>query len=83
MEGNRLLLNAQTDSGGNIRVEVQDAEGNPFPELSLDDCIPFSGDRVAHEVRWKRARLEEVNGRVVRLRVVIRGARLYTFRIAT
>ncbi len=83
VEGNRLLLNGQTDPGGSIRVEVQDAEGNTFPELGLDDCIPFSGDRVAHEVRWKRARLEEVNGRVVRFRVTLEGARLYTFRIAS
>ena len=83
VEGNRLLVNGQTDPGGSIRVEVQDAEGNPFPELGLDDCLPFSGDRVAHEVRWKRAKLEEVNGRVVRLRVVLEGARLYTFRIAS
>ena len=82
-EGSRLLLNGQTDRSGSIRVEVQDAEGNPFPELGLDDCIPFSGDRVAHEVRWKRARLEEVNRRVIRLRLVLEGARLYTFRIAT
>ena len=63
-------------------MEVQDAEGNPFPELGLDDCIPFSGDRVAHEMRWKRARMEEVNRRVIRLRLVLEGARLYTFRIA-
>ena len=83
VEGNRLLVNGQTDLGGSIRVEVQDAEGNPFSELGLDDCYPFSGDRVTHEVRWKRAGLEEVNGRVVRLKVVLEGARLYTFRIAS
>ena len=82
VEGTRLVLNAQTDPGGSIRVEVQDAEGNPFPELRLEDCVPFSGDRVGHVVRWKRARLEEVNRRVVRLRVVVEGARLYAFRIA-
>ena len=83
VEGSRLLLNGQTDPGGSIRVEVQDAEGNVFPELGLDDCILFSGDRVAHEVRWKRARLEEVYRRVVRLKVVLEGARLYAFRVAS
>ena len=83
MEGNRLLLNGQTDRSGSIRAEVQDAEGNPFPELGVDDCIPFSGDRVAHDVRWKRARMEEVNRRVIRLRMVLEGARLHTFRVTT
>ena len=82
-EGARLLINTATEGGGSVRVEVQDAEGNVFPELALEDCVPFSGDRVAHEVRWKRARFEEVNRRVIRLRVVLEGARLYTFRIAS
>ena len=81
-EGSALLVNAQTDPGGSMRVEVQDAEGHPFPEFHLDDCLVFSGDGVAREVRWRRARFEEVNRRVIRLRFVLEGARLYTFRIS-
>jgi hypothetical protein len=83
LEGSRLLLNAKTDAGGRVAVEVQDAEGNVFPGLALADCAGFSGDRVAAEIGWKQARLQEVNRRVVRLRVVLRGAKLYSFRIAT
>jgi hypothetical protein len=82
VEGSRFLINARTDAGGSIRVEIQDAEGNVLPSLSLDDCIPFSGDRVEHEVRWKRARFEEMNCRVIRLRVMLERACLYAFRIA-
>lgn len=81
-EGSRLLINAACDPGGSIRVEVQDAEGNVLPELALDDSLVFSGDRVAHPVRWRRARFEEVNRRVIRLRFVLEGARLYSFRIS-
>ena len=81
VDGGHLLVNAQTDAGGSIKVEVQDAEGNVFSRFGLDDCLPFSGDRVAEEVRWKQACFDEVNGRVVRLRFVLQGARLYTFRV--
>ncbi len=83
VEGSRLLINARCEAGGSIRAEVQDAEGNPLPELCLDDALVFSGDRVAHEVRWRRARFEEVNRRVIRLRFVLEGAKLYSFRVAS
>ena len=82
-EGLRLLINGQTESGGSIRVEVQDAEGNPFPGLGLADCVPLAGDGTALLVRWRRAHLEEVHRRVIRLRMVLEGARLYSFRLAT
>ena len=80
-EGIRLLINAQTDPGGSIRVEVQDVEGNVFPGLGLEECKPFSGDAVSYPVEWKVSSLQEVFGRIVRLRVVLDKARLHTFRL--
>ncbi len=80
-EGSRLWINARTEAGGSIRVELQDPEGNVFPGFSLDDCIPFSGNKVKKEMRWKRARVEEINWRVVRLRFVLNRAQLFTFNI--
>lgn len=82
LEGGRLLINTSTAPGGSLRVEVQDPEGNVFPGLALADCQPFSGDQVAHHVRWSDARIDEVNARVVRLRFVLEGAKLYTWRLA-
>lgn len=81
-EGNRLLINARVEDGGSLRVEVQDADGNVFPGLELDGSVPVSGDSVAHPVRWKDASLQEVYGRVVRLRVVLDRAHVYGFRLA-
>ena len=81
-EGNRLLINARIDDGGSIRVEVQDADGNVFPGLELDGSVPLSGDSVAHAVRWKGAGLQEVYGRVIRLRAVLDRAHVYGFRLA-
>ena len=81
LEGSRLVLNAHTLAGGSIRAELQDAEGNVFPGLSLGDSVPFSGDEVEAEFRWKESGLEEAFRRVVRIRVVLDKARLYSFRI--
>ncbi len=82
LEGGRLLINASTESGGSVRVEVQDPEGNAFPGLTLADCQPFAGDQTAQQVRWTSARIDEVNTRVVRLRFVLDGAKLYSWRLA-
>ena len=82
LEGSRLLLNARTLEGGSIRVELQDSEGNVFPGLSLADGIPFSGDEVGAEFRWRESGLEETFRRVVRLRVVLDKAHLYSLQIA-
>ena len=81
LEGSRLLLNAHTLEGGSIRVELQDSEGNVFPGLSLEDGVALSGDEVGAEFRWRKSGLEEVFGRVVRLRVVLDKAHLYSLQI--
>ena len=81
LDGSRLVLNAHTLAGGSIRAELQDAEGNVFPDLSLEDSVPFSGDEVGAELCWKESGLEEAFRRVVRIRVVLDRARLYSFRI--
>lgn len=81
-EGNRLLINARIEGGGSLRVQVQDADGNVFPGPEPDGSVPVSGDSVAHPVRWKDASMQEMYGRVVRLRVVLDRAHVYGFRLA-
>ncbi len=80
LEGSRLLLNAKTLDGGSVRAELQDAEGNVFPGFGLADSVPFSGDAVGAEFRWRESGLEEALRRVVRIRVVLDKAQLYSFR---
>lgn len=48
----------------------------------IPTVTPMNDGRVASEVRWKRVRLEEVYRRVIRLRMALEAARLYTFRMA-
>ncbi|MBI4559214.1 MAG: hypothetical protein HY706_16640 [Candidatus Hydrogenedentes bacterium] len=81
--GDTLQLNAAAQKG-RIRVEVQDAEGRVIRGLSLRNCRPVHGDRIAQRVRWgPHSRLpEKLRGRPMRLRFEIKNAELYGFQLS-
>ena len=76
-EGTGLALNFATSAAGSIRVEVQSPDGQPLPGLALDDCHDVFGDALARPVVWKEAAIGPLAGQPVRLRFVLRDARLY------
>jgi hypothetical protein len=79
--GAKLELNYSTSAAGQIRVEVQDADGQPLPGLALEECEPIWGDHLARIVQWKRG--DEVSaaaGKPVRLRFEMSDADLYSIR---
>jgi hypothetical protein len=91
-EGDHLEINAWARRGM-IAVEVIDAKsppagkrpahGSAFEGLAADQCDPFSGDDVRHVVCWQgRSNLETLRGRPVRLKFVLRAARLFAFQAA-
>lgn len=73
--GGDLELNFSTSAGGGIRVEVQDANGNPLPGHALSDSRELIGDSVARSI--KRI---QTGSKPVRLRFVLKDADLYSFR---
>ena len=87
-QGESLLLNFATSAAGSIRVEIQDAEGNPLPGFALDDSPLIFGDQIEHKVGWDRSRsrktseemLRRISGMPVRLRFVMKDADLYSLR---
>ena len=79
--GSRLVLNYSTSAAGSLRVEIQDAAGNPIPGYSLQDCPELFGDSVEQAVNWKRTgNLGSLSGRTVRLRFLLKDADLYSMR---
>ena len=79
-DGSRLDLNFASSAAGTLRVEIQNAAGEPLPGYALKDCIPQFGDSVARSVRWKEhADVQELVGQPVRLRFVLQDADLYSF----
>lgn len=78
--GGNLTLNASTSGAGSMRVEIQDAAGQPIPGYALDDCPEVFGDDLALVVRWRHGGdARPLAGKAVRLRFVLRDADLYSF----
>lgn len=79
--GTQLVLNGATREAGEIRVEVQQADGTSIPGLTLTDCQPVQGDHLAAVVNWSNAgeKLAKLAGQPVRLRFQLRNADLYSF----
>jgi len=87
-QGDNLVLNFATSAAGSIRVEIQDAQGNPLPGFALEESPLIWGDEIEHTVRWERSHakatsdkpLARIAGKPVRLRFVMRDADLYSLR---
>lgn len=80
-EGSKLELNYSTSAAGGIRVELQDAVGNPLTGFSLAESNELIGDEIARTHPWKRGmEAGSSAGRPVRLRFALKDANLYSFR---
>ena len=76
--GNRLELNIDASASGEARVELQDAEGRAIDGYALDACDRVLGNHIRRVVTWDGdSRLPATAGQPLRLRIVMRGARLY------
>ena len=78
--GDHLVINYATSGAGEIRVELQDAEGNPLPGFSMDDCDSLIGDRIDGAVSWHGQKsVSRYIGKTVRLKFQMRDADIYSF----
>lgn len=78
----KLLINSEVRQGGEIRVEVLDADTKaPLPGYTEQDCRPVAIDSVASQVSWKQKSTLPNSGKEVRLRFYLIGpkTRLYSF----
>ena len=78
--GRQLQINALTNPGGTILVELLDTEGRPLDGFSVSD--PFSGDALHHVVTFNgEADLSALAGQTIALRFQIEDGGLYAFEI--
>ena len=78
-----LQLNVDVAAMGELRVELQDEGGAAIEGFGLDDCDRVLFNDVAWTVTWRgRSDLSSLTGRPVRLRIVMRSARLFAFQFA-
>ena len=79
--GRELVVNFSAGAAGGLRVEIQDAAGQPVPGFALDDAVEQIGDELERVVTWKRGRdVSELAGRIVRLRFMMHDADLYSLK---
>lgn len=82
--GSELRLNVAVREGGHTRVELLDENSQPLPGFELEQCIPVKADGVDQPVSWgSPANLSQLQGKVVRLRIELERADLYSFRFQT
>ena len=79
--GRRLVINYSTSAAGSIRVEIQDANGDPIPNFRLQDSPEIFGDAIEQTVTWEKgSAVSSLAGRPIRLRFVMKDADLYSMR---
>ena len=49
----KVTINAKTDADGYVAAELLDRNNNVIPGFSREDCIPFKGDSIRHDLTWK------------------------------
>jgi hypothetical protein len=75
-----FTMNAMAKTG-EVRVEIRSDKNEPVEGYTLDDCVPLKfGDSLKHPLQWKsRKNLDELIGKVIRLRAKFYNARVYSF----
>jgi hypothetical protein len=81
--GTCLRLNFSTSAAGSLRIAVCDEQAKPLEGFTAADASPLYGDKLDEVVRWgERLDLSGLHGRPVRLRVELRDADVFAFRMA-
>jgi hypothetical protein len=79
--GKELSLNFATSAAGHLRVEIQDASGQPLPGFALADSDELFGDTLDRAVTWKdKSDVSALAGRPIRIRIAMRDADVYSLR---
>ena len=76
-----LVINAQVEQTGSLRVEVLDQDGHVVDGYGLSDSDAFAGDEVEHRPSWNGRRLSELSGRSLKFRIVLEKTRLFTLHV--
>jgi hypothetical protein len=79
-DGKQLVLNVDTGGGGWLRVELQDAAGQPLAGYTLADCDAINGNWLRYAVSWRGSSdLSVLAGKPIRMKIEMRSTKLYAF----
>ena len=79
--GKTLNLNFATSAAGSISVALEDEQGRAFPGFSAGECDEIFGDTLKRTVTWQnRSDVSSLAGKVIRIRMRLHEADLYSFK---
>jgi hypothetical protein len=83
-DGDQLLLNVDTSAAGELRVEIQDEQGQPIPKFTLADAdLIHTANEINRVARWNgQSSVGSLAGKAVRLHFVLRDTDLFAFQFA-
>lgn len=84
LQEGRLQVNAEVTTDGFVKAELLDGHGNTLPGYSGDRCVPVTSDTLEAPLSWtgnegRATPVQHVEGGNVRLRFLLKNARLYSF----
>ena len=80
-QGEKLVVNFATSGNGRVRIELQDAGGQPVEPYTLANCVALRGDSIEQDVTWRgQGNVKSLSGKPVRIRFALTDADLYSFR---
>jgi hypothetical protein len=82
--GARLTFNFATSAAGSLKVELQKPDGSPYDGFALSESDLIFGDTIDRTVTWGgRSDVSRLQGKPVRMRVVLNDADLYSFQFTS
>ncbi len=79
-DGSRIQINARTSRSGSVEVELRE-RGQALKGFSFADCIPFAGDEIWTDCRWKGGSdLTAVRGANLTLAIRLHSAKIFAYR---
>jgi hypothetical protein len=79
--GGELRLNFSTSAVGSVRVEIQNADGQPIEGYTLEDMDPVYGDALDQIFAWNgNTDVSKLADQPVRLRFKLKDADVYSMR---
>lgn len=82
--GKALLINYATSVLGGVRVEIQDASGQPISGFTEADAVELVGNHIERRVAWKQGSdVSRLAGTPVRLRFLLKAADVYALRFTS
>ena len=83
-EGDGLELNVDCGAGGWLLVELQDEAGRALEGYTLKTCETLTANAIRAPIAWRGPeRRIALDRQTLRLRVVMRSAKLYSFRFTS